>query len=173
MSSNAQIMERMLRQFAQNQVGKKLYEVATKAAEAIADKIDKWWHAPTGTDDYPIYTGNMRDATGVAVYYNGRMEDYKPFPIATKKQHVGNEITNIVGEEWFQKAVAEGSTKYTDGVWVVLFSAVPYADKVNSLGCECKADGIEPHGVGYFERLEEELIREILAYLDIMEIEVR
>ena len=78
----------------------------------------------------PIYTGNLRDATGIGVYTNGKLTRYVPSQIATRPQSSGFNYTNIYniwGYQYLSDALEAASKEYSKGVWFVLFSAVPYA----------------------------------------------
>lgn len=79
----------------------------------------------------PIYTGNLKDATGIGVYSEGVLKQYVPSRIATRPQSSGfnhQNIYNIWGYQYLSDALEAGSkAEYSRGVWFVVFSAVPYA----------------------------------------------
>jgi hypothetical protein len=97
----------------------------------------------------------MRDATGVGVYCDSVLMAYRPPKEATKLQHMGSEFVNISGSENLEKALTLGCSKYTDGIWIVLFSAVPYAERVNDLGSP------KMRGARYFDKFESWLLAEV------------
>lgn len=79
----------------------------------------------------PIYTGNLKDATGIGVYRNGVLKKYVPSRIATVPQSSGFHHRNeydIWGHQYLSDALeAASKEEYGKGIWIVLFSAVPYA----------------------------------------------
>lgn len=86
----------------------------------------------------PIYTGNLHDATGIVLYVDG-FANYMRFPnkIATKKQSTGPSLGSrryIDGHEFLRRSFFEGETVFNKGVWIVLYSAVPYAAHIDTLG---------------------------------------
>ena len=82
----------------------------------------------------PEYSSNLRDATGVGVYVDGALMSYVPTKRATKKQKSGFHYRNeygIDGSAYLTQAILDASTRFTKGIWIVLFSAVPYAYFLN------------------------------------------
>lgn len=111
----------------------------------------------------PIFTGNLHDATGIGVYENGAIV-YLAIPpkIATRKQSTGPSMGSrryIDGHLFLQQSIVEGQTVFTNGIWIVLFSAVPYAAHIDTLG--------SPLGRGkeYFWLAQKEFEKLILSSL--------
>lgn len=78
----------------------------------------------------PQYTGNLHDATGVGVYVDGALTHYLPTKIATRYQSSGFHHRNeyrIDGHLYLQSALNDATTDFADRIWIVVFSAVPYA----------------------------------------------
>lgn len=78
----------------------------------------------------PVYTGNLHDATGVGVYVNGALTHYIPTKIAREKQSSGFHYRNeyqIDGNLYLKSALSDAVTDFPDKIWIVIFSAVPYA----------------------------------------------
>lgn len=76
-------------------------------------------------DSIPYDTGNLMDSTGVGVYVNGVLSAFRYSQQATVPQtYHGKEVW---GKETLDKALAFGASTYIDGVWIVIFSTVPYA----------------------------------------------
>lgn len=100
-----------------------------------------------GNEDYPVWTLNMRDSTGIGVYNNGRLTSYIPYALATEPQRSGfrGNIRNIWGTSYLQRALTD-SAKYNKGIWIVLFCAVPYAIDINNYGSKWG------RGVNFFEK---------------------
>lgn len=91
----------------------------------------------TGEIPIPVYTGNMSDATGLGLYVDGRMSAFLPFPIATRKQTTGPGMGGrraIDGHQFLAASIREGQTTFSTGIWLVLYSAVPYAMKIDMEG---------------------------------------
>lgn len=86
----------------------------------------------------PVYTGNLHDSTGVAVYVNGRTFYMKVPPKSAKRmQHTGpsrGNRRNIDGHEFLMLSISEGASVYNNGIWIVIYSAVPYAARIDTLG---------------------------------------
>lgn len=85
--------------------------------------------------EIPEYSGNLRDATGVGVYVNGTLSAYVPTKSATRLQKSGFHYRNeygIDGSDYLKHALADASSDFSTGIWIVLFSAVPYAYFLNN-----------------------------------------
>lgn len=111
----------------------------------------------------PIYTGNLHDATGVAVYVDGAINYMKiPAKKAIRRQSTGPNMGSrryIDGHLFLQQSIIEGQTVFTNGIWIVLFSAVPYASYIDTVG--------SPLGRGkdYFWKSKTEFTNLILSSL--------
>ena len=76
-------------------------------------------------DSIPYDTGNLMDSTGVGVYIYGVLHDFRFENQATNPQHFhGREVW---GRKTLEEALKLGTGLYADGVWIVIFSTVPYA----------------------------------------------
>lgn len=133
-----------------------------KALRGVAD--DMLYYIESEADiSIPIYTGNMHDATGVAVYADGRCNYLKvPVKKATRKQHTGPSMgsrRNIDGHEFLMKSIQEGAGVFNNGIWIVLYSAVPYAAHIDTLG------SIKGRGIDYFWKSKEMFTKLIMASL--------
>ena len=147
-----------LKRFAEQQIKPKLLAVCKNVAQTIVDSIDGNFTLPEGTDEFPVFTGNLHDATGVGVYCDGVLSSFIPTAIATEAQ------TENIGMEFFgsallQQALSEAAMQFESGVWIVLFSTVPYAYKINTQGSPIG------RGAGFFEALQETLLTDVLAGL--------
>lgn len=141
----------------ENLLEPQLLAVLRSKADELVDTIDN-------SSEIPIYLGHLHDATGCAVYANGTLNYFRP----TKKVATGKlgksgldgvNHYDIDGSEFLQQAVNEASTRFNDGVWFVLFSAVPYALYINSEGSP------KGRGQGFFDHLVSTSVNEILAGL--------
>ena len=147
-----------LKRFAEQQIKPKLLAMCKNVAQTIVDVIDGNFTPPEGTDEFPVFTGNLHDATGVGVYCDGVLSSFIPTAIATEAQteNIGMEF---FGSELLQQALSEAATQFESGVWIVLFSTVPYAYKINTQGSPIG------RGAGFFEALQETLLTDVLAGL--------
>lgn len=76
-------------------------------------------------ESIPYDTGNLMDSTGIGIYVNGILSDFRYENQATVPQTFhGKEVW---GKKTLDKALSLGSSIYISGVWIVLFSTVPYA----------------------------------------------
>lgn len=122
---------------------KDLSNVMQKAAREIRD-----WLMFGQT---PFYTGNMFDSTGLGVYINGTLTAYAPPPTAFEPQDYEGEI--VWGEAELNEALQQGYRTFSKGIWVVAFSAVPYAFEVDAYGTSIS-------DAGYFS---EDIVDELIA----------
>lgn len=108
-----------------------------------------------GTDELPIYTGNMLDGTGVAIYDNGAITTFIPQQFARGPQFMNGYPFDIWGNEMLQDAINEGVSTYNKGLWFVLFSATPYAYDVTHYGSPAG------RGYGFFEHFKQQVLTDI------------
>ena len=121
--SNQKLIERRIDEVGNNSLAR-LLNVLDTVAQDVMEYIDS-------QKVIPIYTGNLKDATGIGVYSNGVLKKYVPSQIATVPQSSGfyhkNEY-DIWGHQYLSDALEAASKEdYSKGIWIVLFSAVPYA----------------------------------------------
>lgn len=122
--SNTAAIERGMAQF-----GRKMNLVAVM--ESIADEVLVYIAT---TKDIPVDTGNLKDSTGVGIYFGDTLLKYVPNPIAKKPRRnlgmVGYEKGDVWGADVIQDALDAGRKRYALGYHLVLFSAMPYAKYV-------------------------------------------
>ena len=123
MKSNQKLIERRIDEVGNNSLARLLNALYT-VAQDVMEYIDS-------QKVIPIYTGNLKDATGIGVYRNGVLKRYVPSQIATRPQSSGFHHRNeydIWGHQYLSDALeAASKEEYGKGIWIVLFSAVPYA----------------------------------------------
>ena len=123
MKSNQKLIERRIDEVGNNSLARLLNALYT-VAQDVMEYIDS-------QKVIPIYTGNLKDATGIGVYRNGVLKRYVPSQIATRPQSSGFHHRNeydIWGHQYLSDALEAASKEdYSKGIWIVLFSAVPYA----------------------------------------------
>lgn len=81
----------------------------------------------SGDGFLPYYTGNLRDSTGVCLYYDGTLIKFIPPKTAKKKQN------GFWGSTFIEQAL-QSATNYETGLWVVVWCTVPYAVKLDRIG---------------------------------------
>lgn len=123
MKSNQKLIERRIDEVGNNSLAR-LLNVLDTVAQDVMEYIDS-------QKVIPIYTGNLKDATGIGVYRNGVLKRYVPSQIATRPQSSGFHHRNeydIWGHQYLSDALEAASKEgYGKGIWIILFSAVPYA----------------------------------------------
>lgn len=99
-----------------------------KASDAMIDYMDS-------DVRIPVDTHNMKDGLGVAIYNNSRLKGLAfskkaTSPQAQQPRKLGDIRGKVYGETWgrnlIQELLDEGATKYNNGIWIVLLSAMPY-----------------------------------------------
>lgn len=155
---NAQVFKVGLKNFTESQVKPKLVAMLTQVAQQIVGLIDGSFVMPLGTTQFPVDTANLHDATGVGVYSDGRAQRFIPTKKATKTQSDGG-VKGIDGNALLQAAIAAGATQFAAGIWIVLFSTVPYAYKITTQGSKIG------RGAGFFESLKQSLLNDVIANL--------
>lgn len=143
--------------FVRGVVQPQLLQILHQKVDALISAIDG------GTHDIPVYLGHLHDATGAAVYVDGRLEYFRqPAKKADNNGKSGFDGVNhygIDGYAFFQQAVSEASSRFATGVSFVIFSAVPYAYHINLNGSPLG------RGQGFFDRIASTTVDEILAGL--------
>lgn len=81
-----------------------------------------------GAGTIPVFTGNLSDSTGVGVYLNGKLQSYAPAQKAIVPQSYKGQT--VWGYQELVKALNLAITEFSRGIWVVVFSSVPYAVKM-------------------------------------------
>lgn len=132
-----------------------LLNVLKRVADSIVTAIDSGY--------IPEYTGNLHDATGVAVYNDGTLAYFRPTAKhATKKAKSGFGGVNhygIDGSEFLQRTVSDAASTFSKGMWFVVMSTVPYAYYIDANGSPIG------RGQGFFKKTHEDALKEVLAGL--------
>lgn len=85
----------------------------------------------------PVRTGNLQDSTGVGIYHGDCLMRYIPRQTATEARANGENRPlylpdlpnkNVWGHDELQKALDYGAMKFSNDYWLVVFSAMPYAN---------------------------------------------
>lgn len=145
MPHNIEAIKKQCTIFLNSKYKTKLVSMLRKVATEMVREID------SNQFGIPIYTSNLKDATGVAVYVDGHVSMYLPTKNATKLQHSGfhgRSEKGIDGNLYLQNTINDAITDFQKGVWIVLISAVPYAFFINDKD-------------GFFNATAQELVRKI------------
>ncbi len=159
---NSKVFSAGLRKFADG-IKLKIADMLKSVAQTIVGVIDGNFAPPKGTEQFPIWSNNLHDATGIGVYVDGRLYSFIPTARATEAQSDGG-TKGIFGSSLLQQAISNASTQFSTGVWIVLFSSVPYAYKINTQGSKLG------RGVGFFEALKQTLLNDVIAGLQPMQL---
>lgn len=115
--SNISVFNKGVRDYAKR-LELRVESVLSKVAEDVVIYIE------SGAA-IPVQTGNLQDSTGVGIYRNGSLRKYIPVKIA-QEQRDGK-----WGSDELLKALSMASTDFVSGVWICLFSTMPYAMKID------------------------------------------
>lgn len=144
---NLEVLKKKCRYQISNVARPKLVSMLKEVAQKIANEVDN-------ITSIPNYTGNLRDSHGVGVYVNGSLSSFIPTKTATKAQSSGFHGRNeygIWGNEYVSRALQDATLDFADGIWIVLFAAVPYAFYIN-----------ETHtNAGFFDEIADTIVSEV------------
>lgn len=164
MERNKTVIAARCKDFVEAIAKPRLIKILTQIATTMRDMIDgEFMPWPGGSGDYPVWFGQLHDSTGVAIYNNGSMVKFFPTKKAldSKPQRDrDNGISHIIGSEWLNRAMEEASGMCSTGLWIVLFSSVPYAAKINTQGSP------RGQGIAYFDRLSDKELADIIFNLE-------
>lgn len=145
---NRAVINLKFEEFLQHRACRLVIAKMRKVADAMLANIDSSFQPlgkGGGNENFPVYTGNLRDSTGVAIYNDGKIEMFIPPQFASDKQVMFPYYQAIWGTPFLKEAIEHGASTFNKGYWLVLFSAVPYASLINRYGSPAK------RGKGYFK----------------------
>jgi len=123
MNSNDSIFKAGIEAYVAKFVEAKVLQIGTDTAHEIIRRIEDG-------NFVPHQTFNLQDSTGVGVYNNGVLHSYVPRQSAMEPNP--SKPNPKWGWEELEKALASGTSKYNEGIWIVLFGgSMPYAAQVN------------------------------------------
>lgn len=130
-ADNVALVTLGMKNFAEREAKREVLKRMRRVAQYMVDFIDS--HFNDNDTDFPQYTANLHDATGIAIYDNGKLEAYLPTKRATQPQK-----TEIDEEEWGSQELAnvvlQGVARFSKGLWLVMFSASSYAEMIEDIG---------------------------------------
>lgn len=116
-------------------IEKKVLGVMESVARNIFEDVSNTFYNQ-GDDYMPFYTGNLRDSTGLGIYYNGALSTLIPPRVADNPQNyfqVGHWEFDIWGFQFIREAL-DATSDFNKGIWVVLYSTAPYAKYTDDNG---------------------------------------
>mgnify|MGYP000130252761 CR=1 FL=1 len=120
-----------LKEFAETtgkkEVLKRMRLIASRMVDYIDENFDK------GSNQFPEYTANLHDATGIAIYADGRLDKFLPTKRATSAQE-GPTGQPEWGAEELDFAISQLASRFSTGLWLVMFSASSYAEHIERMG---------------------------------------
>lgn len=150
---NAKTFKSLVQKYVENDVKSVLVGILKKVAEDMVKTIDRAFTMPLGTDEFPVWSANLRDATGVGIYCDGVVQYFCPTKRASQGIKRGK---GPFGATLLQQTILNGAAEYSKGVWLVLFSSVPYAFYIDKNG------SVIGRGVGFFKSLENHIAAQII-----------
>lgn len=168
---NARIIYAAMKGVARDEAKRMIIDMLKKCAQRIVDAVDgRFTPWPPelphgGSVEYPVWVGQMHDATGVGIYDDGKVIQYLPTKKALDSQPQMDAAHNdygIIGNQRLREAIQAGITQFSEGLWIVLFCAVPYANIVNTKGSPWD------RGAGFFDKFADGLMEDVLRGLKAM-----
>lgn len=167
MQRNKTVITVGCKNFIEKTAKPRLIRMLTQIAQGMVDLIDgafNPWPSKLphgGNADFPVWYGQMHDATGVAIYNDGAVVKFLPTKKALDSQpQRHNGVNGIIGSQWLERAIDEAKGQCSKGLWIVLFSSVPYAAEINAHGSSWG------RGAMYFDRLSDRQLADILFNLE-------
>lgn len=130
-ADNMALVTLELKKFAENEAKREVIRRLRRIAERMADLIDSRF--ADDSEQFPQFTGNLHDATGIAIYDEGRLESYLPTQRATGPQESPSGEDEW-GSEELTNVIRQGATRFSKGLWLVMFSASSYAERIEDMG---------------------------------------
>ena len=127
---NMKVFERGLNVFVEQKVKPHITSILAEVAQDVVDYIDQI-SSRTNADGLPILTGALHDASGVGVYRDGILAAYRPRQIYNTQEASGQMFSP---EDMLDYALSWGAQKFPTGIWLVVFSAMPYAAQIDEEG---------------------------------------
>lgn len=116
------------------ELSKELKKVTTRTIRTASTVCNDFTASLGKRKEIPIYTGNLLDSTGAAMYHRGRIVVLRlPAQTATSPQRAKGR-KSIWGTKEFIEMRNDGLSRFPRGLVCVLYSAVPYAKLVNTRG---------------------------------------
>lgn len=160
---NKVVIDIALKQWCEAFFRPRLAQVLRAVGERIKDKINQAFSpvSSKGNDQYPIWTGNLRDSMGVALFVEGKMQMFAP-PVIANNPQTNESHQQIWGRAELNKLANHTTSRFSKGIWLVMYAGVEYAEKIELFG----SDAETPRGKSFFAEFEQMLRNEVMATLD-------
>lgn len=122
-------------------IGKKFGKIPTsksftdEMARSLSGIAD--WVMRGVYDNIPVDTFNLLEGTGIGIYTNGVLTEFRYDEMATQPRD------GEWGRNTLTKALTAGASRFSTGIWIVAFSTMPYAQKVDDKGGFFSQDFVE------------------------------
>lgn len=128
---NISVVKLRLKEFAEKEAKKEVLRRMRLIAQNLLNAITSGFDA--NDEQYPVWTGNLADATGIGIYADGVLSSYIPIKRADRPQEngIGEEVW---GTEELTDALSRASSKFSKGLWLVVFSTMDYARRIETKG---------------------------------------
>ena len=141
---NLSVIKVGLREFAEKEAKKEVVRRMRIIAGKMIDLIDRVFSKTS--DNFPEWTANLHDATGIGIYVDGHLDEYMPVQRASTAQQ-SRSGEDVWGTTELSEALTNASTTFSKGLWLVMFSAVDYAEQIEDIGSP------KDRGEGFFTAL--------------------
>lgn len=129
-NNNIEVLKRGLNNFVAQKVKPQLTAILEKVAQDVVNYIDQI-SSRTNAEGLPIFTGALHDASGVGVYCDGVLSAYRPRQIYNSQEASGQMFSP---EDMLDYALSWGAQRFPIGIWLVVFSSMPYAAQIDTEG---------------------------------------
>ena len=128
---NLSVIKVRLREFAEKEAKQEVVRRMRIIAGKMIDLIESVFS--DASEQFPEWTANLHDATGIGIYVDGHLDRYMPVQRASEPQE-SESGEEIWGTEELSEALTKASTAFAKGLWLVMFSAVEYAERIDNIG---------------------------------------
>ncbi|MDE7350307.1 MAG: hypothetical protein K2N25_04515 [Muribaculaceae bacterium] len=128
---NLSVIKVGLREFAEKEAKKEVVRRMRIIAGKMIDLIERVFSDES--EQFPEWTANLHDATGIGIYVDGHLDKYMPVQRASTAQQ-SRSGEDVWGTTELSEALTKASTTFAKGLWLVMFSAVDYAEQIEKIG---------------------------------------
>lgn len=129
-NNNIEVLKRGLNNFVTQKVKPQLTATLAVVAQDVVNYIDQI-SSRTNAEGLPIFTGALHDASGVGIYCDGALSAYRPRQIYNSRENSGQMFSP---EDMLDYALSWGAQRFPTGIWLVIFSSMPYAAQIDTEG---------------------------------------
>ena len=129
-NNNIEVFKRGLNNFVTQKVKPQLTATLAEVAQDVVNYIDQI-SSRTNAEGLPILTGALHDASGVGIYCDGALSAYRPRQIYNSRENSGQMFSP---EDMLDYALSWGAQRFPTGIWLVIFSSMPYAAQIDTEG---------------------------------------